>query len=192
MTLTLRVSCFKLVYKPKGRHCHPPGLGVTKTTVSPRHNSRYSERERETLNTPSPVLDLKVPPPSNTLVLLLAFMTSMVWELCPHCGMPLNGEENIRRLRIVIIGAGFGGVCCGAALLPALGFGLGGITAGSFAAGIQGPAVVAGSLFATLQSLGATGMGILLFGSMGGAIGVLAPLATQLGWCNGNCNHHQK
>ena len=55
-------------------------------------------------------------------------------------------------------------------VLLELGFGLGGITAGSFAASIQGPAVVAGSMFAVLQSLGATGMGILLFGSIGAAV----------------------
>jgi hypothetical protein len=70
-------------------------------------------------------------------------------------------------------------------LPPFLGFGLGGISAGSFAASIQGPAVVAGSFFAVLQSLGATGIGILLFGSIGGAIGLLSPLVAKLGWCNG-------
>ena len=71
----------------------------------------------------------------------------------------------------------------GAAALPLLGFGLGGIVGGSVAASIQGPAVVAGSMFAVLQSLGATGMGILLFGSIGAAIGVLTPLLASLGWC---------
>ncbi len=40
-------------------------------------------------------------------------------------------------------------------------------------------------MFAVLQSLGATGMGILIFGSITGAIGVLTPLVAQLGWCNG-------
>jgi hypothetical protein len=79
----------------------------------------------------------------------------------------------------------------GAIALPVMGFGLGGITAGSFAASIQGPAVAAGSTFAILQSLGATGMGILLFGSLGGAIGVLAPLATRIGWCNGQCRNNE-
>ena len=44
-------------------------------------------------------------------------------------------------------------------MLPLLGFGIGGIAAGSIAASIQGPAVAAGSVFAVLQSLGATGMG---------------------------------
>jgi Interferon-induced 6-16 family len=116
----------------------------------------------------------------------------MPWVLCLHCGRPLNNEENVSTLRRVIFVTGAGGLVLGGALLPAFGFGLGGITAGSFAAGMQGPAVAAGSMFAILQSLGATGMGILLFGSLGAAVGVLAPLAAQLGWCNGNCNHHQQ
>jgi hypothetical protein len=84
---------------------------------------------------------------------------------------------------------GIGGCIAGAFALPLLGFGLSGITAGSFAASIQGPAVAAGSLFAILQSLGATGMGILLFGSLGAAVGVLSPFTAKLGWCSGNCDH---
>lgn len=105
-----------------------------------------------------------------------------MWERCPNCGKPLNNEANIKTLRTIL---GLGGVILGGSTLPLLGFGLGGITAGSFAAWIQGPAVMTGSMFAVLQSLGATGMGILLFGSIGGAIGVLAPLADRLRWCNG-------
>ena len=111
----------------------------------------------------------------------------MGWELCHQCNKPLNNEANIKLLRSTIVGGGLAGVLLGGLALPALGFGLGGIAAGSFAAGVQGPAVVAGSLFAVLQSLGATGMGILLFGSIGGAIGVVAPIAAQLGWCDGSC-----
>jgi hypothetical protein len=70
----------------------------------------------------------------------------------------------------------------GGIAFPYLGFGLGGITAGSFAASIQGPAVVAGSMFAVLQSLSATGMGSLLLGSIRAAVRVLAPIAAKLGW----------
>ena len=111
-----------------------------------------------------------------------------MWERCPQCNKPLNNEANIKTLRAIMIGSGLGGMILGVLALPLLGFGLGGISAGSFAASIQGPAVVAGSMFAVLQSLGATGMGILLFGSITGAIGILTPLAAQLGWCNGCCN----
>lgn len=73
----------------------------------------------------------------------------------------------------------------GAAALPLLGFGAGGVAAGSVAASWQSSIglVAAGSLFATLQSLGATGLGILLFGASGAALGVLATIATRLGWC---------
>ena len=112
----------------------------------------------------------------------------MEWELCHRCHKPLNNEANITLLRSTIVASGFTGLLLGMIALPALGFGAGGIAAGSFAAGIQGPAVAAGSLFAILQSLGATGMGMILFGSVGAAIGVLAPIASELGWCNGSCD----
>ncbi|KAH0549306.1 interferon alpha-inducible protein 27, mitochondrial-like [Cotesia glomerata] len=59
------------------------------------------------------------------------------------------------------------GCIAGASALPLLGFGMSGIIKGSLAASWQGPAVVSGSLFATLQSLGATGLGNLLFGAVG-------------------------
>ena len=109
----------------------------------------------------------------------------MDWERCNQCNKPLTNGYNIRRLRLIVLGTGGAGLLVGGFALPVLGFGLEGITAGSFAAGIQGPAVVAGSMFAVLQSLGATGMGILLFGSIGAAVGVLAPFAATLDWCNG-------
>jgi hypothetical protein len=108
---------------------------------------------------------------------------------CPVCQRPLNSESNIPILRKIMAATGIGGSIAGACALPLLGFGLGGIIAGSFAASIQGPAVAAGSLFAILQSLGATGMGILLVGSVGAAVGVLSPLTAKLGWCSGNCDH---
>lgn len=71
----------------------------------------------------------------------------------------------------------------GAVALPILGFGTAGIAAGSIAASFQGSAVTAGSAFAVLQSLGATGMGSVLFGSAGATVGVLAPVFGNLGWC---------
>lgn len=43
--------------------------------------------------------------------------------------------------------------------------------------------VAAGSMFAILQSLGATGLGILLFGSIGAGLGLLSSSAAALGWC---------
>ncbi|KAG8884374.1 hypothetical protein FRB97_004383 [Tulasnella sp. 331] len=41
-------------------------------------------------------------------------------------------------------------------VVGAVGFGAAGVAAGSIAAGMQGPAVAAGSLFAVLQAFGAT------------------------------------
>lgn len=43
--------------------------------------------------------------------------------------------------------------------------------------------MAAASLFATLQSLGATGVGTLLFGATGVALALLATLASRLDWC---------
>lgn len=43
--------------------------------------------------------------------------------------------------------------------------------------------MAAGSLFAILQSLGATGIGILLFGSIGAGLGALSSSAAAIGWC---------
>lgn len=39
-------------------------------------------------------------------------------------------------------------------------------------------------MFAILQSLGATGIGILLFGSIGAGLGLLSSSAAAIGWCS--------
>lgn len=107
------------------------------------------------------------------------------YDKCPICNKPIVCRENLYRLRKLIMGAFVGCGVTGAAILPLFGFGTGGISAGSFAASWQSYIgnVAAGSLFATLQSLGATGLGILLFGSVSAALGVLATIAYRLGWC---------
>ena len=56
-----------------------------------------------------------------------------MWEQCQQCNKPLNNEANIKTLRIIIAGSGLAGTILGGIALPFLGFGLGGITAGSFA-----------------------------------------------------------
>lgn len=81
-----------------------------------------------------------------------------------------------------------GGSVLGAIVLPLVGFGIGGIAAGSTAAAWQssiGSAgiVASGSLFAILQSLGSNGLGIILFGSVGAALGLLSATAAKIGWC---------
>jgi len=73
-----------------------------------------------------------------------------------------NSNSNNNIWKKVAIGAGIaGGVLLGVGLIPmALGFGVGGIAAGSVAAGIQSIIgnVAAGSLFAACTSLGMTGV----------------------------------
>ena len=65
--------------------------------------------------------------------------------------------------------------CVCPALLAAIGFGPGGIIAGSIAAAIQSCIgnVAAGSLFATLQSLGAGGFAMFSSTTFGAAIGAI-------------------
>lgn len=111
------------------------------------------------------------------------------WEKCRHCNKPRVCAANLKKLRWLMVGstAGFG--VLGALALPLIGFGIAGVTGGSIAAAWQSSigAVAAGSLFATLQSLGATGMGTVLFGSIGSALGLLTSVASRLGWCDNNC-----
>lgn len=108
-----------------------------------------------------------------------------IYEKCSKCDKPLVNETNLKRLRALVIGSTAAVGIIGIALLPLLGFTTGGIAAGSAAASWQASigAVAAGSLFAVLQSLGATGMGILLFGGIGAGLGALASVASRLGWC---------
>lgn len=107
------------------------------------------------------------------------------YEKCSDCNKPAITEENLKRLKKLILGGAGTGCVAGAVALPLAGFGAGGVAAGSFAASWQSAigSVAAGSLFATLQSLGATGVGVLLFGSVGTALGLLGSIATRLGWC---------
>lgn len=80
------------------------------------------------------------------------------------CNKPLVNESNLRTFRKIVGACGIGGSILGAMALPLIGFGAGGVTAGSYAAAWQSLIgnVVARSLFATLQSLGATSLGIVL------------------------------
>lgn len=108
-----------------------------------------------------------------------------IYEKCSKCNKPLVNETNLKRLRALIIGSTAVVGILGIVLLPVLGFTTGGIAAGSAAAAWQSSvgAVAAGSLFAVLQSLGATGIGILLFGGIGASLGALGSVASRLGWC---------
>lgn len=108
-----------------------------------------------------------------------------LYEKCSKCSKPLVNESNLKRLRLLVIGSTATLGIFGVVLLPMIGFTAGGVGAGSFAASWQSSigAVAAGSLFAVLQSLGATALGSLLFGSIGTALGLLGSVATRLRWC---------
>lgn len=108
------------------------------------------------------------------------------WAKCDECGRPEVCKSNLWKLR-GLLGAGVLGMgLLGLAALPLIGFGAGGVVAGSIAASWQSSIgiVTAGSFFAILQSLGATGLGSLIFGSIGTGIGLLSTLAVKLDWCD--------
>jgi hypothetical protein len=115
----------------------------------------------------------------------------MIFNNCPNCGRPLVNEHNLIILRRLILASTVVGGIAGFSILPLLGFGLAGITGGSIAASWQASigAVEAGSLFAFLQSLGATGVGIVSFGTTTAAIGFLGSVAARLNWCT--CKQQQ-
>lgn len=105
-----------------------------------------------------------------------------MFEICNVCGKSLVNLHNIG----AIVGCGIVGGAVGAYALSFFGFTGAGISAGSWAAAWQGPQVIAGSIFAMFQSLGATGDGSLLFGAVGsvGAAGTaLFLLRQQLCFC---------
>lgn len=114
----------------------------------------------------------------------------MFFEKCNLCSKPLVNEKNLSLLRKLIFGATITGGVIGTMSLPLIGFGFAGVTAGSLAASWQSSIgfVTAGSLFSILQSLGASGLGILLFGSSGVALGLLSSISTRLNWCEHNFN----
>lgn len=118
----------------------------------------------------------------------------MSYVLCPICNRPLINEENVWVLRQTLaaytVGGSILGGLLGIAILPVLGFTSAGVLSGSFAASWQSALglVSAGSTFALLQSLGATGIGVLLFGGIGtvtggGALGLIARYVSAFNWC---------
>lgn len=57
-------------------------------------------------------------------------MDFQFWERCPKCGKILVNEPNLWKLRGIIGGSTVGGLILGAAALPLIGFGAGGVAAG--------------------------------------------------------------
>lgn len=117
-----------------------------------------------------------------------------MWEKCRRCDRPRVCDSNTKKIRLIGVGGVVGGGLLGALALPLFGFGAGGVAAGSFAASWQSSIgiVAAGTLFATLQSLGATGLGVLMFGGLGAATGLLGTLAARLNWCKDDCDYNDQ
>ena len=116
-------------------------------------------------------------------------MYSVSSMLCRTCAKDTTPES---RMDTVTTGAAIGAgvaasaVCATLPFLLAAGFGPAGIIAGSWAAGVQGSAVAAGSIFASCQSIAATGIawttaaGIVATGGVvGGVAGKAADKANS-------------
>lgn len=99
---------------------------------------------------------------------------SVGFEKCTQCERTMVSEKNLWALRK---GIQFGFVASlgGALILPLIGFG------STFY-----PALT-DRLLEIVRSLGATGVGTLLYGSTASALGLLSSLANQLDWCSGRC-----
>ena len=78
------------------------------------------------------------------------------------------------------IAAGVVGIVVAPFALTAAGFGTAGVALGSIAATIQGPATVAGGVFASCQSAGVIGMAVTTKAAIGAAIGTVAGVITRL------------
>ncbi|WAR17838.1 hypothetical protein MAR_032432 [Mya arenaria] len=91
------------------------------------------------------------------------FLAGLLLTGCvPSCYARYSDDDSWFTLKNIAIGGvvGAGAVVAAPFALGAAGFGAAGVTAGSLAAAIQGPAVVSGSAFALAQSAGAAGLGI--------------------------------
>lgn len=107
---------------------------------------------------------------------------------CSVCNKVKVNGENLKKFRILVFSTSAISGLVGYFALPLLGFTLTGVRGASMAAAWHSKlgAVSGGSLFSILQSLGATGIGNLLFGSVGSALPMMSLLAPKLKWCNTN------
>ena len=94
--------------------------------------------------------------------------------------------DNVTTGAAIGVGVAASAVCATLPFLLAVGFGPAGVIAGSWAAGAQGSAVAAGSIFASCQSIAASGIawttttGIIATGGVvGGIAGKAADTATS-------------
>lgn len=110
-----------------------------------------------------------------------------IWKRCPNCDKKMTCESNLWKLRGMVLGCTCGGFIAGSYLLSTAGFGDGGVTMGSMAAGWQSSIgnVPAHSLFAAMTSIGMTSTGTILFGGTSAALTLLSSvaIAKKLDWC---------
>ncbi|WAR17820.1 hypothetical protein MAR_032414 [Mya arenaria] len=85
----------------------------------------------------------------------------MVCDMLENCTIADYGDSWFSLTNLVVGAAtGVGAVFAAPVVLSAAGFTGAGVALGSFAAAVQGPAVVSGSAFALAQSAGAAGLGV--------------------------------
>lgn len=108
-------------------------------------------------------------------------------ERCPISNKPEVCAANVWKLRSWFAAGAIGSGVLGAKAVPLVGFSVKGVVPNSVAAVWQSTIgnVAAGSLFSILQSLGATGIGVLLTGSISAVLALLGGLVTEkrLDWC---------
>lgn len=108
-----------------------------------------------------------------------------MYDRCLTCNRPKMCDSNLWKFRGMVAGCTCVGFTLGAWSLSTLGFGDGGVGAGTLAAAWQAKMgnVTAGTIFSYLQSLGATGLGKIVFGVPTAAVISLIPLAHASEWC---------
>lgn len=132
---------------------------------------------------------IKVPPAVQEFVFTNAKSLNSMFTLerCPKNNKPEVCAANLWKLRSWFIAGAIGTGFIGAKALPLIGFDVSGVVPQSIAAAWQSSIgnVAAGSLFSILQSLGATGSGVLLTGSVTAGLTALGGLVVEkkLDWC---------
>lgn len=108
-------------------------------------------------------------------------------ERCEITNKPEVCDANLWKIRSWCFAATLGSGYLGAKAIPLMGFDATGVIPNSTAAAWQSSigSVAAGSLFSILQSLGATGTGVLLTGSVSAGLPLLVGLVAEkkLDWC---------
>lgn len=116
-----------------------------------------------------------------------------MWERCENCSKSMVCVSNLWKIRAIMGGSVMGTDTVDTATLSLLGFDSNSLIQGSTAAAIYSNVsnILAGSVFATLQSLEVIDLGTLLFGSENVALDILKSIAVKLDWCNNLCRNNE-